>query len=353
MKQFYTLVFCLFGLTLFAQQPYYDDVDLTLTGEALYIELQNKISTYNTSFTYGDNRDTIKTTDDEDFNDADGSDTSSTLWLIYGHDDDDENCTTDLTRDEDSFGGTSCLYNREHTFARGLASPDMGTASNGSTGIVADPHNVRPSDQQMNNNKGNLLFTAGTGVAGNVGGLWYPGDEWKGDVARIIMYMYTRYGDQCLPELVGTGPKEGTTDMLQLLLQWNIEDDVSSFEMQRNDYLETVYLSRNPFIDNPALATVIWGGDDATDTWGVLLSTDEFTVNEIKMFPNPVKGQLLNIHTQKDLQVDIYDILGKRILKSNVSANNNKLNVSSLSKGVYLVRLKSNDGVITKKLIKQ
>ena len=25
-------------------------------------------------------------------------------------------------------------------------------------------------------------------------GHWYPGDEWKGDVARMMMYMYLRYG---------------------------------------------------------------------------------------------------------------------------------------------------------------
>ena len=229
----------------------------------------------------------------------------------------------------------------------------MGDASNGSTGILADPQNVRPSDQQMNNNKGNLLFTNGSGNAGNVGGLWYPGDEWKGDVARIIMYMYTRYGVQCLPEFVGTGPKQGTTEMLQLLIEWNIDDDVSPFEMQRNDYLESEYLNRNPFIDNPAFATVIWGGDNATDTWGVLLSTEEFQVNAIKMYPNPVKGEILNIKTQRDLQVDIFDVLGKKVIATTVNENSNAINVSALSNGLYLAKLKSSDGVVTKRLIKQ
>jgi len=352
MKQFYTLIFCLLGFSIFAQQPYYDDVDLSLTGDALKFELSDKISIHNTSFTYGDNRDTIKTSDDEDFDDTDGNDTSSIIWLIYGHTDD-SNCTTDRTRNENNFGGSSCEYNREHTFARGLANPTMGDASNGSTGILADPQNVRPSDQQMNNNKGNLLFTNGSGNAGNVGGLWYPGDEWKGDVARIIMYMYTRYGVQCLPEFVGTGPKQGTTEMLQLLIEWNIDDDVSPFEMQRNDYLESEYLNRNPFIDNPAFATVIWGGDNATDTWGVLLSTEEFQVNAIKMYPNPVKGEILNIKTQRDLQVDIFDVLGKKVIATTVNENSNAINVSALSNGLYLVKLKSSDGVVTKRLIKQ
>ena len=36
-------------------------------------------------------------------------------------------------------------------------------------------------------------------------GDWYPGDEWKGDVARIVMYMYLRYPNQCEPISVGEG----------------------------------------------------------------------------------------------------------------------------------------------------
>ena len=57
----------------------------------------------------------------------------------------------------------------------------MGSTSNNSTGISADPHNLRPSDVQMNGNRGNRKFAAGSGNAGNAGNDWYPGDEWKGD----------------------------------------------------------------------------------------------------------------------------------------------------------------------------
>ena len=44
--------------------------------------------------------------------------------------------------DKDDFGGTECEYNREHVFARSNADPEMGSASNSSTGIIADPHNL-------------------------------------------------------------------------------------------------------------------------------------------------------------------------------------------------------------------
>ena len=70
-----------------------------------------------------------------------------------------------------------------------------------------------------------------------VGAGWYPGDEWKGDVARMIMYMYLRYNTRCLPNNVGLG----TPSILPMrcsiyFLQWNAEDPVSTLEIQRNDY---------------------------------------------------------------------------------------------------------------------
>ena len=45
--------------------------------------------------------------------------------------------------------------------------------------------------------------------------------------------------------------------------------------MQRNDYIETVQGNRNPFIDNPYLATLIWGGVNAQDTWNLNTTVDE------------------------------------------------------------------------------
>lgn len=354
MKHVY-LFFLFFTSLLFSQEAYYNDIPnlSSLDGQDLYLALQNKISSASSTFTYGDNRDTMKTTDDEDFDDTDGNDTSTTLWLMYGYDDSDMNCTTDRTRDENDYGGATCLYNREHVFARSLADPPMGDAVNSAIGIVADPHNIRPSDYQMNSDRGNLEFAFGSGNAGVVSGLyWYPGDEWKGDVARIIMYMYTRYGDQCLPEYVGNGNKEGTTNMLQLFLQWNVDDPVSAFEYQRNEYLETVYGNRNPFIDDPYLATKIWGGPAAEDTWGILSTKDAPTIN-FKMYPNPVKNDFLFFSSTQDLKVIVYDVLGKQVEIENINPDKNFIDVSALHKGIYLVRLISKDGQVTRKLIRQ
>jgi len=40
-------------------------------------------------------------------------------------------------------------------------------------------------------------------------------------------------------------------------MKWNIEDPVSLFEIQRNEIIAEVQGNRNPFIDNPYIATLI------------------------------------------------------------------------------------------------
>lgn len=323
----------------FAQQSYYDDTPVFLTGQELYDALQNKISQHNTGYTYGQFTSDLLITDQNPNN-------GSEVLLEYGFNDNDGDCTTDRTRSDGLFGGDPCEYNREHVFPRSSANPPMGDASNGSTGIVADPHNLRPTDVQRNGTRGSRKFTNGSGNSGVVGDDWYPGDEWKGDVARVAMYMYVRYGDRCLPSLIGTGPAQGDTDMLQLFLQWNAEDPVSDVEEQRNPHLENVYGNRNPFIDNPVLATIIWGGPPAEDIWG-LLSVEENSKREISLFPNPANNQV-RINSNESLgKVTIYNITGKKIFDKTFKTTSTEIQLNALPSGIYLIK----SGNTTRKLI--
>lgn len=345
MKTLQLLFFLSITSVLLAQQPYYNDVDLSLTGEALYNELQDKIDINNTTFTYGDVRDSLKITDEDPSN-------NQNVLLIYGYDD--ASCETQRSRDKDDFGGTSCEYNREHVFARSNANPAMSNANNSNTGISADPHNLRSSDQQMNGNRSNRKFAAGSGIAGNVGsGDWYPGDEWKGDVARMMMYMYTRYGDRCLPSLNGEGATQSGNDMLQIYLQWNIDDPVDpAFEDQRNNYLENEYGNRNPFIDNPYLATIIWGGEPAEDRWNTF-GIEKNNTSQFIIYPNPAT-EAINIATtsnETNLSATIYNLSGQ-IIKEVSLINNTNIDVSAITSGIYLVKLKrETTTVITKKIV--
>jgi chitodextrinase len=148
---------------------------------------------------------------------------------------------------------------------------------------------------QRNGLRGNRLFAAGSGNSGAIGSYWYPGDvtsggtDWRGDVARVTMYMYLRYGSQCLPRYNASGNTNFIdTDMIDLLLEWNAADPVSDYEDARNTHheSESTYAqgNRNPFIDNPYLATRIWGGTPAEDGWGIYSSND----NEAPTTPSNV-----------------------------------------------------------------
>ena len=345
MKKLYLLSILLITTNILAQQPYYNGIDFTLTGQDLYLALQNKIDNASNTFNYGDVKNTIKVTDEDPNN-------TNNVLLIYGYNDSDGNCTTDRSRNKNDFGGNVCEYNREHVFARSNANPPMGSVNNTTTGIGADPHNLRPSDQQMNGNRGSRKFTSGSGNAGTVGANWYPGDEWKGDVARMMMYMYTRYGDRCLPSLNGVGATQGSTDMLQLYLQWNVEDPVSDFEDQRNPYLETVYGNRNPFIDNPALATIIWGGPLAEDRWGIL-GLQENNTASVSIYPNPATETIWiqsNTTFSNNDRLTLYDLNG-RVVKEQSLENNEVVSISNLTKGFYLLQIKTQKQVFFKKLI--
>ena len=128
---------------------------------------------------------------------------------------------------------------------------------------LGDLHHLQYADRSKNSSRGNLPFGAGKGQAGRVfqRKAWYPSDDYRGDVARMVLYMNLRYNLPC--EQVSMGG-------ISLLLKWNAEDPISVLEIQRNNEIEAAQGNRNPFIDNPYLATLIFGevtGYTPENTW--------------------------------------------------------------------------------------
>ena len=46
---------------------------------------------------------------------------------------------------------------------------------------------------------------------------------------------------------------------MSMLLEWHELDPVDEFEIQRNERCYSVQKNRNPFIDHPEFADMIWG----------------------------------------------------------------------------------------------
>ena len=92
--------------------------------------------------------------------------------------------------------------------------------------------------------------------------------------------------------------------------------------------------------------------DDVTITGEITaLSSTSYEIAELKMYPNPLKGSELffTSDTNSTMTVQIFDITGKEILKSELL--NNAIKIPNLNSGIYLVKVTENDKTSTKKLI--
>ena len=82
-----------------------------------------------------------------------------------------------------------------------------------------------------------------------------------------------------------------------------------------------------------------------------VLSTDEFLATSIKVFPNPANNILqINNVNQLVKSVQVFDLLGKEVYTEN-KLSNNKINVSNLNQGIYILKLNAENVSVTKKLI--
>ena len=89
----------------------------------------------------------------------------------------------------------------------------------------------------------------------------------------------------------------------------------------------------------------------------ITLSNNEFSADnsQIMVYPNPANS-VLNIGTKSLLnlqEVTINDIAGKEVYRRLNSLSSESIDVSSLASGVYFVTFKSDNGVTTKKFIKE
>ncbi|HIK63208.1 MAG TPA: T9SS type A sorting domain-containing protein [Flavobacteriales bacterium] len=85
---------------------------------------------------------------------------------------------------------------------------------------------------------------------------------------------------------------------------------------------------------------------------GTALAINELIAKTTEIYPNPANN-VLNIvsYTVGIENIYIYNTNGQLVLANEVNANQIRLNTSTLSKGVYIVDIKSKDTSIKRKLI--
>ena len=191
---------------------------------------------------------------------------------------------------------TSANFNREHVWPKSHGNFDQ-------SGAGSDLHHLRPTDPTVNSTRGNYTFGNVLNVlpsgsysayASNGGTiLWYSSsanrvevrNEIKGDVARILLYVWCRWQEPNLYENKTKG-NDGlkVIESLDTLLQWMQLDPVDTWEMSRNDQCENVQGNRNVFIDYPEYAWLIFGLTPPSNYQtpsGEAMNTSSYTVTAV------------------------------------------------------------------------
>lgn len=214
-------------------------------------------------------------------------------------------------------GSTNGGYNREHCWCQSNSVNEAGVQMWGESGGGSDMHHIRPVETRLNSTRSNHPYGelptnrdsckvyAKLGSSTQYHGGYYEGDIYepldnkKGDVARILLYVYLHYNSYTNSTLFGEyGSTNGSgsssyftssllplkkicapsseSACLEMLLRWNESDPVDDSEIRRNNVVAKFQGNRNPFIDNQSYADMIWGSGASTDP----------TVNSVSIYPS-------------------------------------------------------------------
>ncbi|MBR4065414.1 MAG: endonuclease [Bacteroidaceae bacterium] len=258
MKRLFTQLFMLLlAVAAVAQSEYYTSIDGTKGGATLKTALYNLIKNHQ-KISYG-------------------SGTSSTWSAFYTTDavvENGQRRVLDMYSSEKRYftskGKAVSGMNIEHSVAKSWWG---GTENN----AYCDLHHLNPSDQTANSRKSNfplgeltsvdwdngVTFVGKANIDGSSQNAYEPCDEYKGDFARVFMYMFTCYQDLTW-KYTWMNYEKSTYPTLKpwavkLLLKWHKQDPVSEKEVNRNNAVHKIQGNRNPYVDYPQLADYVWG----------------------------------------------------------------------------------------------
>lgn len=141
----------------------------------------------------------------------------------------------------------------------------------------------------------------------------------------------------------------GSTSAMQDFTQWG-----SANNGRENVAVTKGIWSAGTFIsDPPPFEYTGNGSQNGVSFWGTVLGIDDVGLKDFSISPNPARSSLfVNLPMGlREVSVEIFDILGKEIYTNKFSQA--PINISNWSKGVYLVRVSSDNAVHTKRFIKQ
>lgn len=275
------------------------------------------------------------------------------------------------------------LWNREHVWCKSLSNGLYTSVAATGRGAGADIHQLKPAIKSINESRGNKPYAdlnhQGTEKIYNnkPTGCFFnekyfePRDEIKGDIARILMYMYSHYSTEVKSNQARANVSNSKTDSKSgnlkieqiivtpestkeaswnLLLNWSKNDPVDSFEVKRNDYCASITGLRNPFVDHPEFGEMIW--NDAYQGAGALLDKnyelkDDIPLTSIHFYHSEVQ---MRMGEKRKLTIDYHPYYAsskyKEVIWSSSDSNVAEMQDSLLvakNKGTTIIQAKCGD----------
>lgn len=350
MKQFYIL-FILFTAVISAQVPanYFDSAD-GLTGFELKTELSNIISGSHDDQGYAALFTGYQTTHSDNIPEA-GYENNNSVLLFYSENPDgaDPYQFFHGSNQCGNYNDEGQCYNREHIVPQ--------SAFNSASPMQNDIHHVIPSDGFVNGARGSIPFgevdpfdinfesengsLRGTSsIAGYSGQVFEPIDEFKGDIARAILYFAVRYEDDVdtysFEMFNGTEDQVFETWAIDMLLDWhNNVDPVDQREIERNNAAYNYQSNANPFVTHPEYANLIWNPNPDTEAPSIPTNLSASGATDISI------DLMWNASTD-NIAVASYDIYVDDVLTANATSTSFTV-VGLMANTTYCFKVKAKD----------
>ncbi|MGB0369096.1 MAG: endonuclease, partial [Flavobacteriales bacterium] len=196
--------------------------------------------------------------------------------------------------------------------------------------------------------------------------VYEPRDSHKGDAARAIFYMATKWngtgGTWELPDPIDFIVQYGQDQ--DVLKQWHWQDPVDEWEMARNDFIHSEQGNRNPFVDSVNwvcyidFATMTYIGEQSVPCTVTPSGIEEQLAGDFSLSPNPSNGEVtlsLNLIETQDLTIEMMDVSGRQVSTQagqfNSGLTKQSFDFSNLDAGLYHMILTGEKGRTTLKVV--